>query len=102
MPAIELGPIDYDSTMDRGSDDVTWTLSFIGDAHAEGIRNLYQYLNGSGAKSVKACFHQNPKLDGVVEWAVITDSEKPDHVEIGQAEFYRVPVNLKTSLAGDP
>lgn len=98
---VELGPINYDSAMDRGSDDATWILNFLETDSTEGIRNIYKYLNGTGTRSVKECFERNPTLDGTVMYAVVTDSDKPDRAEVGQGEFYRVPVNLMTCMRGE-
>lgn len=76
LPAAVVlpGPIDFDSTMSRGSDDFTFTVMLL---LAESVPDLAQeqldaYLAGSGAQSVKAAIEGGETLGGAAHFCRVT------------------------------
>ena len=71
---IEPGPIAFDSTMGRGSDDLSFTIVLL---LADSVADLAQeqldpYLAGSGDQSVKAAVEADETLGGAADYACVT------------------------------
>lgn len=98
--AVSLESVDYDSTMSRGSDDLTFVVDLFLTDGPQGLENLYAYLNGSGAKSIKAAVEEDPTLGGVAMYAVVTEARKPNRAEVGQGSFLHAEVAIVVCVAG--
>lgn len=97
---VLLRAIDYDTTMSRGSDELSFIVDLFTTLGREGIENIYGYLDGDGGRSIKAVVEEDPTLNGVVFDAAVTGTGKPDRVDVGGAEFYHVEVMLTVEVSG--
>jgi hypothetical protein len=99
IPMLES--VDFDSAMDRGSDDYTWVLMvFTSHSSETGQDLLMQYASGSGTKSVKAVFEADPTLGGLVFDANVTEVRPPGDYEMGAITYYAIPFVIQVSAAG--
>lgn len=103
--AIVTGPsINYDSTMSRGSDDFTFTVTLLvsraWDRAAED--QLDAYLAGSGSGSIKATLEATPAGLGesTVDFVRVTSSTEPDMIEVGQVEYLGVQFTVDVTADG--
>jgi len=101
-PAIAISPgaVTYDTSMDRDTDDVGFTLDLFLTDGGEGLRNLLGYLSGSGSNSIKATLEADPKLGGLVMDITVTNSEEPDRATVGVGEFIHVRFFGKMTVTG--
>lgn len=81
---LSLDEIEYDTTMARGSDDVTFHVHVFTSMASErtGQQALFSYLAGSGEKSVRAAIDADPTLGGVAMYAEVQSVG-----EVGIAKF---------------
>jgi hypothetical protein len=98
--AIALGDVTYDTSMDRDSDDVDFTLDLFVTDGGEGLRNLYGYTSGSGESSVKACLEDEPTLGGLVMDITVTNAQAPDRATVGEGQFIHVRFFGKLVVSG--
>jgi hypothetical protein len=77
FPGFEGEPtIRFDSTMARGSDDLLFTVVLLVQYadDVSGQDELDAYLDGSGAKSVKALIEADETLGGLVSFARVREA----------------------------
>jgi hypothetical protein len=91
---VKLDSLPFDSTMNRGSDDMRFIARvFTSKASDRGEDALYDYLDGSGAESIKAAVEADPTLDGVAHFAVVVEareigvSQSPDGTQYYTVDF---------------
>lgn len=100
--AITFELCDFDSTMSRGSDDLTFLVhvfTSIADSRA-GQKKLYGYIDGSGTTSVKAAIEGDADLGGLAMYTVVERAQNFGKVQVGEAEFYSVQFVVTVSVAG--
>jgi hypothetical protein len=99
---ITLGPITYDSSMSRGSDDVIFEVSLFSSLASDrvGEASVYAYVSGSGAQSVKAAIEGDARLGGAAMYAVVTEARAPGFAEYGGVEYYAVQFVISVSVDG--
>lgn len=97
---VRYAGTNFDSTMDRGSDDQTYVVQILtSKASDRGQDELYAYCEGSGARSVKALIEADPTLGGLVMHAFVTEVGEPGTAEPGGVEFYSVEIFVQVCLA---
>jgi hypothetical protein len=103
--AIVAGPaISYDSTMSRGSDDFTFTVSLLmsrgWDRAAE--QQLDGYLAGSGSSSVKQVLEADPAGLGVsgVDYVHVVSTTEPGSIEVGAISYFGVQITVEVAADG--
>jgi hypothetical protein len=98
--AVEVERIDYDTTMSRGSDDVVFVATlFVSKASERASQDqLFAYLSGSGAKSVKAAFEADPTLGGLVFDASVAEARQPGTFAIGEIPYNGVQFVIPASM----
>lgn len=103
--AIVTGPaINYDSTMARGSDDFTFTVTLLvsraWDRAAE--QQLDGYLAGSGSTSVKQVLEATPAGLGVsgVDFVRVVSTTEPDSIEVGTIAYLGVLITVEVTADG--
>lgn len=98
---VALAGIDYDTTMARGTDDLTITVDlFVSLSGTQGMQHLYAYLDGAGEKSIVQAVAGDVTLGGVAEFVYVDGASKPDRVEMGQTELYHVEVSIVAGVPG--
>lgn len=98
---VLLESVDFDSSMDRGSDDYTWIVMIMTSHSSDtGQDLLMQYASGSGAKSVKAKFEADPTLGGLVFDANVSEVRPPGDYEMGAITYYAIQFVIQVSAAG--
>lgn len=98
--AIRYAGTNYDSTMDRGSDDQTYVVQILtSKASDRGQDELYAYCEGEGARSIKAAIETDPTLGGLVMHAFATETGEPGTAEPAGVEFYSVEIFLQVCVA---
>lgn len=98
---VYLGGIDYDSTMSRGTDDLTFVIDLFFSTHAQGLEHLYGFLSGSGDNSIVKVFADEPTLGGAVNYIMVSTAGQPDRVEVGQSEFLHVELTADAGVLGE-
>jgi hypothetical protein len=98
--AIEIESIDYDTTMDRGSDDVTWVATLFESKTSERVSQdrLFAYMSGAGPKSVKAAFEANTTLGGLVFDVSVAEARQPGTTPVGAIEYNVVQFVLVSTM----
>lgn len=103
--AIVRGPaIDYDSTMSRGSDDFTFTVTLLvsraWDRAAED--QLDAYLAGSGSSSIKATLEAAPAGLGEssVDFVRVASTTEPDSIPVGDIDYFGVEFTVEVTADG--
>lgn len=91
---LSLGGIDYDTTMSRGSDDVTINTELFVTAGPQGAENLYSYLDGQGPNSIKALFEEDSTLDGLVHDCVLSTAGSADRAGMAQAQYLHIDLTF--------
>lgn len=81
--------INYDCTMGRGSDDYIFTILLMVANKVERASQeaLDEYLEGSGAKSVKAAVESEPTLGGVCHFVNVTGVRDYGIVDYGGQKY---------------
>lgn len=87
---LSLGGIDYDTSMSRGSDDVTIIGDLMVTAGPQGVEKLYSYLDGQGLNSVKALFESDPTLGGLVHDCALSSVGRADRADMAQSEYFHL------------
>jgi hypothetical protein len=83
----------YDSSISRGSDDLVFTIQvFTSKASDRGQDALYEYCDGSGARSIKAAIEADNTLGDVVDFAEVTEAKEPGVASPGGVEMYSVEI----------
>lgn len=86
---VRYAGTNFDTSMSRGSDDQTWIVQILtSKASDRGQDALYEYLDGEGARSVKAAFEADPKLGGLVDFAVVAEVREPGVASPGDVDMY--------------
>lgn len=89
----------YDSSISRGSDDLAFTIQvFTSKASDRGQDALYEYCDGSGARSIKAAIEADDTLGDVVNFAEVTEAKEPGRVTVGAADFYSVEIIVMVGI----
>lgn len=99
---VSLGAIDYDATMDRESDDIVFHVRLFTSSTSEraGQRALFAYLDGSGAKSVKAAIEADPTLGGAAMFAEVRSAGEISIARFADAPYYSVELVVGVGVAG--
>lgn len=96
---VRYAGTDFDSSMSRGSDDHTYIVQiFTSKASDRGQDALYEYLDGSGSRSVKVAVEADPTLGGLVDFAVVTEVREPGAAEPGGVEMYSAEIVIAVSV----
>ena len=100
--AVTFEECDFDSTLSRGSDDLVFLVHiFTSAADAKsGQRKLYDYIDGSGGKSVKAAIDADSTLGGIAMYAVVERAEDFGKVTVADIPFYGVKFTVRVCVAG--
>lgn len=90
-PAVLLPfpPVEYDLTTGRGTDELEFTMVLlVGDHSARASRNaLAEYVNGSGAKSIKQAVDSTNASGYASCDAVVVDRFDPDVLRFAGADY---------------
>jgi hypothetical protein len=99
---ITFESCDFDSSMSRGSDDLTFVVHVFTSLASDraGEDALFSYIDGSGSKSVKAAVEGDGTLGGAAMFAVVTRARAPGIVDIGGVEYYGVQFDVTVGVAG--
>lgn len=87
---LSLGGIEYDTTMSRGSDDVTIAGELFVTAGPQGAENLYSYLDGQGTNSLKALFEADFTLGSLVHDCALRSVGNADRAGMAQADYLHI------------
>lgn len=98
--AVYLAPLDYDTTMNRDSDDMAFVIDLFMTDGPQGIENLYEYLDSDGDRSVIARLAEDPTLGGLVDFAVLSVSDRPDRITVGTSDFVHVELLVSVAVSG--
>lgn len=97
---VRYSGTDFDSSMNRGSDDQTWIVQILtSKASDRGQDALYEYCDGEGEKSVKAAFEADPQLGGLVDFAVVTEVREPGVAAPAAVEMYSAEIVVLVGLS---
>jgi hypothetical protein len=99
---VVLETINYDTTMQRGSDEYVFIGLVLVSKTAEkaGQDALFEYMSGAGVKSVKAKFEEDPTLGGLVYDANVSEVRPPGDTQIGAVAYYGAPFVILVSARG--
>jgi hypothetical protein len=99
---ITLESLTYDSTMSRGSDDLTFAVTVFASTANDraGETALYSFIDGTGANSIKAAIEADPVLGGVVMYAVVAGASEIGIREYGGTEYYSAQFAIAVSVSG--
>jgi hypothetical protein len=87
---LSLGGIEYDTSMSRGSDDVTIIGELFVTAGPQGAETLYSYLDGQGSNSLKALFEADPTLGDLVDDCAVSVAGSAGRAQMAQSEYLRI------------
>lgn len=81
--------VNYDSTMGRGSDDFMFTILLLVSAKVERVSQdaLDDYLDGSGATSIRAAIAADGTLGGIAHFTNVTGVRDYGMVEYGGQKY---------------
>ena len=87
---LSLDEIAYDTTMARGSDDVTFNVHVFTSMASErtGQQALFEFLNGSGPKSVRAAIDADPTLGGRAMYAEVRSVDDVGIAKFADSSYY--------------
>jgi len=91
---LSLGGIEYDTTMSRGSDDVTVVAELFVTAGPQGAENLYSYLDGQGPNSLKELFESDTTLDGLVHDCALSSVGSADRAGVSKPEYLHIDLTF--------
>jgi hypothetical protein len=100
MPGFEGEPaIRFDSTMARGADDFLFTVTLLVSSADDlsGQEELDAYLEGSGARSVKAVVEADPSLGGVAHFARVREARNYGPQTWGEARYFGVDFGVEVT-----
>lgn len=96
--AVVFGPeIDYDSTMQRGSDDMRFSIILLTSRVSDrsGQTLLDSYLSPAGAASVKVAVEAEQTLGGTVDYARVSQVREYGSEEINATTYYTAAVTVE-------
>jgi hypothetical protein len=96
---VTLGPGDPESSMSGDSRDRQFIIDWFLTMGPQGMENLYEYLDDEGGKSLILLFNRGQDLDGVVDYAVLSNWDTPDRVEMANGEFYHVRTYVDVGMS---
>lgn len=102
-PAVvfSFGGIDYDSTLERGSDEVLFDVNvFTAMGTTDGESQLYDYIKGTGPLSIKALLEANDELAGKSEYLSVTRARPAVIATVGAAQYYMVALEVSVGVGG--
>lgn len=87
---LTLDEIEYDTTMDRGSDDVTFNVTVFTSMASErtGQQTLFEFLKGSGPKSVRAAIDADQTLGGAAMYAEVRSAGDVGIAKFADVSYY--------------
>lgn len=99
---VLLDGVTFDTTMQRGSDEYEFVGLVLVSRGSEraGQDALYDYMAGSGDRSVKAAFEADPTLGGLVFDARVSEIRAPGDTTIGAVTYYGAPFVIVVSASG--
>jgi len=99
---LSLEELTYDTTMERGSDDLEVHVHVFTSVSSEraGQRALWTYLAGSGPKSVKAAVEADPTLGGAAMFAEVAFVGDVGLAKIGDISYYAAKFVVRVGVAG--
>lgn len=99
---VTLDQCTFDSTMSRGSDDLTFVVYLLTSIASDraGQDTLYGYIDGSGTTSVKAAIEADQDLGGTAMYAVVTEVKDIGKTEVGENKYYSARFTVTVSVAG--
>jgi hypothetical protein len=95
--------ITYDMTYHRGADDITQPFIVLvskADARAA-TRNLNDYLDGAGAKSIKAAVDSTPARPYASCSIVVVQTARPDTFTVSDVEYLGAVFTAMVSGPGE-
>ncbi len=99
---LSLDEITYDTTMARGSDDVTFHVHVFTSMSSEraGQKALFAFLAGSGEKSVRAAIDADPTLGGVAMFAEVQSVGDVGIAKFADVSYYVARFVVVVGAAG--
>lgn len=95
------GPIAYDATMRRGSDDFTFTLRLLASQASSdaGQDALDAYVSSSGPSSIKSVVDGD--LDGVVDFARVASMDSYGEIEWNGVLYLGADFTVEVTASGE-
>jgi hypothetical protein len=99
---LTLEEITYDTTMDRGSDDVEFHVTVFTSMASErtGQKALFEFLAGSGPKSVRAAISADPTLGGAAMYAEVQSVGEVGIAKFADVSYYAARFVVVVGAAG--
>lgn len=96
------GRIEFDETMGRGSDLVTFTVLVLVGMPTSDLaqEDLDPYLAGSGSSSVKAAIEADATLSGSADWTRVTRVSAYGEVEYGGKPYLGARFEVEVDTDG--
>jgi hypothetical protein len=99
---VTLDEVTFDSTMSRGSDDLTFIVYLLTSVASDraGQDKLYAYIDGSGVTSVKQAIEADPDLGDTAMYAVVTGVKDIGKTTVGETPYYSAQFTVEVSVRG--
>lgn len=99
---IRRGPMTFDSTMARGSDELTFIVTLLVALAESKLANdlMDPYLAGSGALSVKAAVEGDKTLGGAAHTTRVTEASEDVEVTVGGTAYLGVDFTIEVIASG--